>query len=119
MKKVILILTVAASAALAGCSSTPPPVGEVAAARSAVERAVQPAARHAPDQLLTAQRKLAAAQEALRSKDFERARRLAEESEVDARLALAMAESAQARQSLAQVKDGIATLKQELLRREK
>jgi hypothetical protein len=44
---------------------------------------------------------------------------LAEEAEIDARLALAIAESSQARQSLEQVKQGIETLKQELLRKQK
>jgi type IV pilus biogenesis protein CpaD/CtpE len=113
------ILVVAASAVLAGCSTTPPPIAEMAAAKAAVERAEQPAARHAPDELLAAQRKLTAAQAALRSEDFERARRLAEEAEMDARLALAIAESTQARQSLEQVREGIATLKQELQRRQR
>jgi hypothetical protein len=111
------ILVVAACAALVGCSTTPPPMAELAVAKAAVERAEQPAARHAPDELLGAQRKLAAAQTALRSEDYERARRLADEAEIDARLALAISESSQARQSLEQVKQGIATLKQELLRK--
>lgn len=113
------ICIIALSAAFAGCSTTPPPVAELAAAKASIARAEQPAARHAPDALLGAQRKLAAAQTAFRGEDFDRARRLAEEAEIDARLALAIAESSQARQSLEQVKQGIETLKQELLRRQK
>ena len=114
MKK-LRILAVASWAALAGCSTTSPPTAEMAVAKAAVERAEQPAARHAPDELLGAQRKLAAAQTALRNEDFERARRLADEAEIDARLALAIAESSQARQSLQQVEEGIAVLRQEML----
>lgn len=113
------MLAVATCTALAGCSTTPPPLAELAVAKAAVERAEQPAARHAPDELLGAQRKLLAAQTALRSEDFERARRLADEAEIDARLALAISESSQARQSLEQVKEGVATLKQELMRNQR
>lgn len=111
------ILAVATWAALAGCSTTSPPLAEMAVAKAAVERAEQPAARHAPDELLGAQRKLAAAQTALRNENFEQARRLADEAEVDARLALAISESSQARQSLEQVKEGITVLRQEMLRK--
>ncbi len=113
------VLAVAFFALMAGCSTTPPPVAELAAAKAAVERAEQPAARHAPDELLAAQRKLTAAQSALRSEDFERARRLADEAAIDARLATAISESSQAKMSLDQVKEGIATLKQELQRNER
>jgi hypothetical protein len=115
MKKTVWILT-AATAALGACASTPPPTEELALARAAVEQAQQPAARHAPDQLLSAQRKLAAAEAAARDEKYDQARRLAEEAEADARLAWAIAESSQARQSLTQVQESIATLKQELSR---
>ena len=115
----LLVLTVASCAFMAGCSTVQPPVAELAAAKAAVERAELPAARHAPDELLAAQRKLTAAQSALRSEDYERARRLADEAAMDARLAMAMSEASQARLSLEHVKEGIATLKQELLRKER
>jgi hypothetical protein len=115
MRKTLCILT-AATAALGACASTPPPTEELALARAAVEQAQQPAARHAPDQLLSAQRKLAAAEAAARDEKYDEARRLAEEAEADARLAWAIAESSQARQSLKQVQESIATLKQELSR---
>lgn len=115
----IRVWTIAMGAFVAGCSTTPAPVAEIAAAKAAVERAEQPAARHAPDELLSAQRKLTAAQSALRSEDYDRARRLADEAAMDARLAMAISESSQARLSLEQVKEGITTLKQELQRKDR
>lgn len=116
MRKSPWVLAVLASAALGACANTPAPREELALARAAVNQAEQPAARHAPDQLLSAQRKLALAEEAMRKDDHDRARRLAEEAEVDARLALAASESSQARDSLRQVQESIAALKQELVR---
>ena len=116
MNKTPLVVAALATAALGACASTPPPRDEMALARAAVSQAEQPAARHAPDQLLSAQRKLALADEAMRKEDYDRARRLAEEAEADARLAQAMAESSEAQQSLKQVQDSIASLKQELMR---
>jgi len=111
-----LTMSAAAAAALAACASTPPPVGELGAAKATIERAQAPAARYAPAQLLAAQEKLTRAQVAFDRKDYERARRLAEEAEADAQLALAMAQSGQARESLSEVQRGIATLQQELTR---
>ena len=64
-----------------------------------------------------AQNKLARAEVAMADEDYERARRLAEEAEMDARLAWSLAESEQAREALAEVQRGTQTLKQELQRR--
>ena len=105
-----------AAAALSACASTPPPVGELAAARSTVERAEQPAARYAPNYLLAAQQKLTRAQVAFEREDYEVARRLAQQAEADAQVALAIAESGQARESLTHVQSGINALQQELSR---
>jgi hypothetical protein len=116
MRNSPLLLAALASAALGACANTPPPREEMALARASVNQAEQPAARHAPEQLLSAQRKLSLAEEAMRKEDHERARRLAAEAEVDARLALAIAESSQARDSLRQVQESIAAMKQELMR---
>jgi hypothetical protein len=103
------------AAALAACGSTPP-VGELAAARTSVERAQQPAARYAPTHLLAAQEKLTRAEAAFKREDYDIARRLAEQAEVDAQLAASIAEAGQARESLTEVQHGIRTLQQELSR---
>lgn len=111
-----LLLPLTLTTALAACASAPPPIGELGAAKASVERAQGPAARYAPAQLLAAQEKLMRAQAAFDRKDYDIARRLAQQAEADAQLALAAAQSAQARQSLGEVQRGIATLQQELTR---
>lgn len=102
---------------LAACASMPPPVAELAAARTAVSQAKPAGVRHAPQQLRAAQDKLERAQTAMANEEYERARRLAEQAEVDARLAWSMAEAEQAREALAEVQQATQTLKQELQRR--
>jgi hypothetical protein len=84
--------------ALAACaSSAPPPTIELAAARAAIEQAGPAVAHYAPAELAAAQSKLERAEQALARDDRTQARRLAEEAEVDARLAWAMAENERAR----------------------
>lgn len=117
MKNVGLLSMACGTIAVAACASTPPPTGEIAAARATVVHVEPAAARYAPQQLRTAQSKLQQAQTAMANEDHERARRLAQQAEVDARLAWSVAESEQARDALAEVQRSIETLKQELHRR--
>ena len=79
-------------AVLAACATEPAPTAELAAARAAVDQAA-PASEYAPRELAAAQTKLRAAQDALARGDNLQARRLAQEAEVDARLAWALAEN--------------------------
>lgn len=106
-------------ATLPGCASTPPPVGELAAAKATVAQVETMGARYAPQQLRAAQLKLQRAETAMANENYDLARRLAEQAEVDARLAYTMAESEQASQALAEVQQSMRTLKQELQRRAK
>ena len=100
--------------ALAACASTPPPTAEMAAARASVAGAQSIGARYAPDQLRMAQTKLQDAEAAMAREDHERARRLAEQASVDARLAQSMAESERMQTAAAEVNQSIRTLKQQL-----
>ncbi len=84
-------------AVLAACASEPPPTAEVASARAAVENAGAVAERYAPDELAQAQAKLKLAEGALAGGEHVQARRLAEEAEVDARLAWALSENERSR----------------------
>ena len=79
--------------ALAACASLPPPNGELNAARAAIIQAEPLAHRYAQPELRLAQEKLARAEQAMARADWSDARRLAEEAEVDARLASAVAEN--------------------------
>ena len=83
--------------ALAACATEPAPTAELAAARAAVEQA-SPDADYAPKELAAAQRKLSAAEDALARGENAHARRLAQEAEVDARLASALSENERSRQ---------------------
>lgn len=112
-----IVTALVAAAALAGCASAPRPVGELAVAKATVAQAEPAGARYAPQQLRVAQLKLQRAETAMANENYELARRLAEQAEVDARLAWSMAESEQARQALAEVQRSTQTLKQELQRR--
>ena len=82
---------------LAGCASVPPPATELSTARAAIEQAAPLASRYAPAELAVAQKKLARAEQAMARDDRTQARRLAEEAEVDARFAWAVAENERSR----------------------
>ena len=84
--------------ALAACaSSSPPPDSDLAAARTAILQAEPVAYRYAPAELRVAQDKLSRAEQAMARDDWREARRLAEEAEVDARYAWALAENERVR----------------------
>jgi hypothetical protein len=76
-----------------GCATEPPPTAEVASARATVGHAGAEVAQYAPRELAAAQTKLKLAEDAIARGENVRARRLAEEAEVDARLAWAMSEN--------------------------
>ncbi|MBL8523046.1 MAG: DUF4398 domain-containing protein [Betaproteobacteria bacterium] len=103
---------------LAGCASTgEPPREQMAVARAAVERASGPAAADAPVEVSQAREKLDRANTALAREEFNTARRLAEQAEVDANLAEAKSHSVRADRALREVRDGIRQLREELARR--
>ena len=118
-------LTLAASAAallfVTGCATKMgPPVAEVSAAQSTLSQAESAGARtHAPLELLTAREKLAQAEAAMRSEDYPRAKVLAEQAAVDARLAEARARTARSQRAVTEVQESIDTLRGELDRRPK
>ena len=81
---------------LAACATEAPPTAELASARAALAQA-GPVAEYAPKELAAAQTKLTAAQHALARGDHLEARRLAQQAEVDARLAWALSENERSR----------------------
>ncbi len=118
-------LTVAASVLavlfVTGCASRMgPPVAELSTAQSSLSQAESAGARtHAPLELLTARDKLSQAEAAMRSEDNERAKVLAEQAAVDARLAEAKARTARSQRAVTEVQESIETLRGELDRRPK
>jgi hypothetical protein len=80
---------------LGACASAPVPTEKLAVAEAAVERAnTAGTSENAPGELQIALAKLASARQAATDKDYERARQLAEQAEVDAQVAELHAQSA-------------------------
>jgi len=107
----------AALLALAGCASTPPPTEQLGAARAMVTQAQPLAVNDAPAELQVAQAKLAGAEAAVERGEYASARRLAEEAEVDAKLAWTTAENVRAQRAAAEVDQGVKALRDEVQRR--
>jgi hypothetical protein len=106
------IAAAVATVLLAGsCRSMPPPVEQFAVSRTAIEDAIDAgAAQFAAADLDSARSKLEQARRLSAGKNQAQARRLAEQAEVDARLAAAKARIAHAQRELANVEDGTPSL---------
>lgn len=99
---------------VSACSAGRPPLEHLSTADLAVRRAADAgAAQYAPLELRIAREKLDGAKRAIDSKKYDQARRLAEQSQVDARLAETKAESARARQTVEETRKNIETLRHE------
>lgn len=112
----LTLLSAILIAGLAACAGTPP-TAQMALSKAAVERADTSAAVDAPVQVAAARLKLSQANAAFANKDFELARRLAEQAEADATLAESQARSARSARSLAEVREGIRQLRDEMSRK--
>lgn len=110
----------AAIVLMAGCASTSAPTEQMAVSRAAVSNAMGAGGNQfAPVQIKSALDKMDAAEQAMAAKDYELALRLAEQAEVDAKLAAEMARSAKAQQAAAALQDDIRVLRQEIDRQSK
>lgn len=102
-------------AASSGCSSGRPPLEKMSVAEQALKQAEgKDARRYSPLEMQLAYEKIEEAEEAIRQKDYEVARRFAEKAEIDALAAEAKADSMRAQAAVAELKEGIETLKREL-----
>lgn len=102
---------------LSACASTPAPSAEIAVARAAVERATGPAAAEAPVEMALARDKITRANAAYAKEDYALARRLASEAEADATLAEAQSRSVRSARALAEVREGVRMLREEMTRK--
>ena len=102
----------------AGCATTPPaPTEQFALAKAAITDAVSAGApEYAAGTLRGAQDKLDLANASMASRNYDDARRYAEDAEVDARLAAATARSQKAQRAVAEVESGIRALREEIAR---
>jgi hypothetical protein len=103
---------------LGGCASTPAPTEQIAVAEAAVQRAsTTSTSDNAAAELKVATNKLASARQAMASKDYELARRLAEQAEVDAEVADLRAQAARSRLAAQESQDASRVLLEETNRK--
>ena len=109
-----------ASMLVSGCTSVPPPLELIAVTKASVNDAnIAGANELAPVQFKSAVEKLDSAQLAMAHKDFTLARQLAEQAQVDAKLAAAMARAAKAKTAADALQEDNRVLSQELGRKTK
>ncbi len=107
-----------AAAFSAACASTPAPTTEVAVSAAAVAHAAGAGAPAlAPQEMRTAREKLERANAAMASQDYGKARSLAEEAQVDARLAEAKAEALKSRKAADDALEANRVLREEMNRK--
>lgn len=113
------IMLIGATLSLASCASKPPvPNEQLAVSKAAIEQAQRAQANeYAPVELRQAQDKLSQAQAAVQREDYDLAKRLAEQAEVDARHAETKSHSTKARNAVAEINESIQALREELERR--
>ena len=113
-----LCIAAVAVTALVGCASVPPPSQQMAVAEASVQRATTTStSENAGVELQVATAKLASARQALLSKDYDRARQLAEQADVDAQVAELRAQSARSRKAATESQDAARALREEISRK--
>jgi Domain of unknown function (DUF4398) len=102
---------------LAACASTPVPNEKIAVAKASVQRAEQSGAPElAPVEMAAARDKLARAEKAAADRDAEPATQLAEQANVDARLAEATAQQQRAHKAAMEFDASMQALRTESMR---
>jgi len=103
---------------LVGCASTAPPTEQMAVAEASVQRATTTStSENAGVELQVATAKMASARQAFVSKDYDRARQLAEQADVDAQFAELRAQSARSRKAAQESQDAARALREEISRK--
>lgn len=109
------VLSALVIALAGGCGSVKPPVEKLAVADQMLKQAgANEAGHYAPLEFRLASEKLEEARQAMEREDYIIAERLADRSAMDARTALAKADSIRAQQTVNELKNSIELLRQEL-----
>lgn len=110
-------MSVSAVMLIAGCASSPAPTEQMAVSRAAVNNALSTGGNQfAPVQTKSALDKMAAAEQAMADKNYELALRLAEQAEVDAKLAAEIVRSTKAQKAADALQEDIRVLREEIER---
>jgi len=113
-----LVTTFAMALLVSGCATAPVPVEQMAVAEAAIQRAsTSSTSENAAVELQIATAKLASARQAVISKDYDRAKQLAEQAEVDAQVAELHAQSVRARKAAQESQDAARVLREEIDRK--
>lgn len=103
---------------LTACASTPPPTEQMAVSKAAVTSALSSGgSEFASVEMKAAQEKLEHAAKALEKEDYENARWLAEQAQIDATLAEKKAQSAKAQKAANVIQNDIRVLSEEINRK--
>ncbi|MES2365309.1 MAG: DUF4398 domain-containing protein [Pseudomonadota bacterium] len=103
---------------VAGCASVPPPTEQMAVSKAAVARASNTDTNEfAPLELQSAKDKLARAERAMAQENYQLAKQLAEEAQVDAKLAEAKSQSAKTQKAARDSQESIRVLREEINRK--
>jgi len=113
-----IALGITALVFISGCATAPIPVEQMAVAEAAIQRAsTSSTSESAAGELQIATAKLASARQAVISKDYDRAKQLAEQAEVDAQVAELHAQSVRARKAAQESQDAARVLREEIDRK--
>jgi len=113
-----LVTAFAMALLVSGCATAPVPVEQMAVAEAAIQRAsTSSTSENAAVELQIATAKLASARQAVISKDYDRAKQLAEQAEVDAQVAELHAQSVRARKAAQESQDAARVLREEIDRK--
>lgn len=116
----LLSLIIVSGIFISACATNPPPLELIAVSKAAVNDAnVAGANELAPIQYKSAVDKMSAAEVAMAKKDYPLAQQLAEQAQVDAKLAMAMARSAKAKKAADALQEDSRILTQEINRKTK
>jgi len=119
-KMPLLSIIMVSGILMSGCANTPPPLELVAVSKAAVNDAnVAGANELAPVQYKSAMDKMSGAELAMAGKDYPLAQQLAEQAQVDAKLAIAMARAAKAKKAADALQEDSRILSQEIGRKTK
>lgn len=108
-------VTVISTILIAGCASIPAPTEQMAVSRAAVNNALSAGGNEfAPVQLKSAMEKMDAAERAMADENYVLARQLAEQAQIDAKLAGTMARSTKAQKAADALQESSRVLRQEI-----
>jgi len=108
-------IVMGSAALLAACAGVQPPLDQMATSKAAVNTAITAGANEfAPTQIKAAMEKMTYAEKAMSDKNYATATQQAEQAQVDAQLATAMANSAKAEKAADALQEDSRILRQEL-----